>query len=79
MPIAQIVDGEALLSVVVASLVAGGGLTIAFSALVVCATRAAELRRSGHAVWAAALTVGATCAVLVCLGLVVFGLRVMIE
>jgi hypothetical protein len=75
----QIIDGDALLGVIVASVVAGGGLTIAFSTLIVCATRAAELRRRGNAVWATALTVIAVAAVLVCLGLVVFGLRVMVE
>ncbi len=77
--LAQIIDGEALLGVVAASVVAGGGGTIAFSTLIVCATRAAELRRTGHPVWATALTVIAVGAVLVCVGLVVFGLRVMVE
>jgi hypothetical protein len=77
--LAQLIDGEALLRVVIASLVAGGGLTIAFSTLVVFATRAAEMRRAGHRVWAAGLTAVSLVAVVVCVGLVAFGLHIMVS
>ena len=77
--VAQLIDGKALLSVVIASVVAGGGLTIAFSVMIVCVTRAAEQRRAGNPVWATALTVVAVLALLLCAGLVFFGLRLMIE
>ncbi len=77
--LAQIVDVEGLLGVVVASLAAGGGLTIAFSITIVCATRAAELRRAGSPIAAAVLTVLAVAALLLCFALVALGLRIMIE
>jgi hypothetical protein len=77
--LAQIVDVDALLGVVAASVAAGGGLTIAFSVTIVCATRAAELRRAGSHVFATVLTVLAVAAVLLCIGLVALGLRIMVE
>jgi hypothetical protein len=77
--LAQIVDVDALLSVVAASLAAGAGLTIAFSVTVVCATRAAELRRAGSRVWATVLSALAVAAVLLCVALVALGLRIMVE
>ena len=43
--IATIVDWEALLQVIVASLIAGIGATVAFSLAILGATRFAELRR----------------------------------
>jgi hypothetical protein len=45
---AQIVDTKALLSVIVASLVAGVGGAAAFSMVIVGATRFGELRREGR-------------------------------
>lgn len=78
-PVAEIIDGEALLSVVVAALVAGVGLTLMFSIALASASRAAELRRGGRRVGAAALGAVAVAGVLACLALVGFGLQVMIS
>lgn len=76
-PFAEIIDVEALGGVVVASLVAGGGLTVAFALVIVCSTRAAELRRAGSPIAAGALGAIAVLAVAGCLALVAFGIQVM--
>jgi hypothetical protein len=46
--------------------------------VIVCATRAAELRRAGSHVKASALGVAAFVAMLACGGLIAFGLHVMV-
>ena len=76
-PLAEIVDVEALASVVAASLIAGCGLSVAFALAIVCSTRAAELRRAGSSVAAAVLVAIAALAMLACLALVGFGIQVM--
>jgi len=43
-----IITGSTLLKLVVGALVAGLGVTVAFSLLIFCAERAATLRRSDH-------------------------------
>jgi hypothetical protein len=73
-PVAQIVDAGALVSVVVASLAAGTGLTAGFSIAIFTATRATELRRAGAAVGATVLGLIAVVAGLACLALVAFGI-----
>ena len=78
MPLAQVVEVDALLSVVVASLVAGLGLVLAFSLSLACATRASELRRDGRRAGAVMLASIAAVALLGCLALVAVGLHVMI-
>ncbi len=79
LPLAQIIDVEALGSVVLASLVAGLGLTVLFSILIFSATRAAESRREGGVLVPAVLGVVAVLALAGCLGLVAFGLYLMVS
>jgi hypothetical protein len=76
---AEIIDVSALGSVIVASLVAGAGLTTAFSVVIVCATRAAEARRSGSVAVSVAFGLLAAIAVLACAALIVFGISVMVS
>jgi hypothetical protein len=76
---AEIIDVSALGSVILASLIAGAGLTLAFSVVIVCTTRAAEARRAGSTVTSVAFGFGATLALLACVALVVFGLNVMVS
>jgi hypothetical protein len=78
-PFAEIVDVGALLSVVVASFVAGAGLTAAFSVVILCSTRAAERRRAGSRVAAVGLGTVAVVAGLACVALVAFGIQVMVS
>jgi hypothetical protein len=73
-PIAEIVDTGALVSVVLASLAGGAGLTAGFSTSIFTATRAAEHRRRGESVRAALLGMLAGAAGLACLALVAFGI-----
>lgn len=74
-----IVEVQALLEVVAAALVAGVGLTLLFSLVIYCATRAAELRRAGAGVGAWALGTLATAGTLACLAGVAAGILVMME
>jgi hypothetical protein len=76
---AEIIDVSALVSVIAASLIAGAGLTLAFSVVIVCTTRAAEARRSGSAVTSIAFGFGAALALLACVALVAFGINVMLS
>ncbi len=74
--VASIVDWQALLETVVASVVAGVGIAIAFSLAIYGATRFAEARRAGASlptVVAAALTVVAlgTCVAGITAGILV--------
>jgi len=63
-----------LLRVVISSVAAGIGVTVAFSTVIYCADRAAELRRDHRGGPAAALTVVGLVALAACIGLVVYGL-----
>ena len=74
---AAIIDTDALLSVIVASLVAGVGVTMTFSLVILAATRSAELRRDGGRAGAAALAALSMLGVLVCVAAVVFGIQIM--
>ena len=71
---AAALNARTLLSVVIASLVAGTGVTVAFSTVIYCADRASELRRVDRGGVAAALTVAGLVALAACIGLVVYGL-----
>ena len=73
-PIAQLVDVGALLSVIVASLVAGAGLVLAFSVAIFSATRAAELRRAGAMGGATLLALITIVASAACVAMVAFGI-----
>ncbi len=79
LPLADVVDAEALLSVVAASLVAGLGLTLLFSIAIASATRAAELRRDGRRTGAFALGALVVVGLLGCIALVAVGLEVMVS
>jgi hypothetical protein len=79
LPIAEVVDLGGLWNTVLASLVAGMGLTVAFSIAVLGAVRFQELRRAGQP-WAAAAfgALGAVGLLVVLAGIVV-GLAIMLE
>jgi hypothetical protein len=76
-PLGQIIDFNALGSVVVASLVAGVGLSAVFSLVVASATRAADLRRAGNLLGSTVLGLVAAIGVVGCLALVAFGIHLM--
>jgi hypothetical protein len=63
-----------LVNVVVSSLVAGIGVTVAFSTVIYCADRASELRRDQRGGAAAALTAAGVVALAACVALVAYGL-----
>jgi len=65
------------LNVVVSALVAGIGVTVAFSAVIYCVDRASELRRDQRSGAAAAMSAGGLVALAACLALVVYGLILM--
>ena len=72
-----VVELEALLDVVIASLLAGVGVTGMFALVIYSATRAAELQRDGA--WAGAGVMGliAVVGLLLCIAVVVFGIQLM--
>lgn len=75
--LATVVDGRALLETVIASLVAGVGVTVAFSLAILGAALFGDARRDGRevaAVGAASLTVVALAA---CGAAIAFGIVVM--
>jgi hypothetical protein len=77
-PLAEpIVDTQTLLEVVGYSLLAGIGLSIAFSFAILGATRFADLRRGGRPVGAGAYAALGTLGVLACAAAVVLGFVVM--
>jgi hypothetical protein len=71
---AATLDARTLLNVVVSALVAGIGVTVAFSTVIYCVDRASELRRGRKAGAAWAMSAGGVLALAVCVGLVVYGL-----
>ncbi len=71
---AAALTGRTLLNVVVGGLVAGIGVTVAFSTVIYCADRASELHRDHRATAAAAMTAAGLVALAACVGLVVYGL-----
>lgn len=75
--LAAIVDVEALLNVVLAALVTGVGVTVAFSLSILGATRALEAARDGRAVRAGAFTILATAGLAAVAVAVVIGIAVM--
>jgi hypothetical protein len=78
MPLAAIDWGQ-LGELVWASALAGIAVAIAFSALIVGATRASDERRAGHGAVAAAYTALAVLAAVVFAGGVVFGISVIVS
>jgi hypothetical protein len=71
---ATTLTGRTLLNVVVGGLVAGIGVTLAFSTVIYCSDRASELHRDQRQTAAAAMSAAGLVALAVCLGLVVYGL-----
>ena len=71
---ATALTGQTLLDVVSGGLVAGIGVTVAFSTVIYCADRASELHRDHREAAAAAMTAAGVVALAACLGLVVYGL-----
>ena len=63
-----------LLNVVVSALVAGVGVTVAFSTVIYCADRASELRREHRGAAAAVMTASGVVALAACVALDVYGL-----
>ena len=74
-----VVDTDALLKVIWASLAAGVGGTAAFSIAILGATRFADMRREGRAAEAGAFVVIAALGLGACLGAVALGLYVIID
>jgi hypothetical protein len=77
MSVATIVDTTALWQTIVGSLVAGIGVTLAFSIAVFGAARSIELGRDGHGATAAAFGALAAVALVAVGGAVVLGVIVM--
>jgi uncharacterized membrane protein len=75
--LAAIADTKALLQVVVASLVAGVGVAVAFSLVILGATRFVDLRRNERSLEAAAFGLLAALCLLASMAAVVIGLIVM--
>ena len=75
--VATVVETKDLLSTVVASLIAGVGITAAFSVLVFGVTRSADLARAERPALATASGVLAAIAALVVIGAIVLGIVVM--
>jgi hypothetical protein len=69
-----IITLSTLVKLVVGSLVAGLGVTVAFSLLIFCADRAITLRRSDQRTAAIAFQVASVVALLLVLGIVAYGL-----
>jgi hypothetical protein len=77
MPVGVVV--EALLEVVVASLVAGVGVMALFSLVIYFATRASEMRQSDAPVLAFVLGAVAVVGLVACLAVVAIGIHVMTQ
>lgn len=75
--IATVVDVDALLQVAAASLVAGVGLTTAFSFAILGGTRFVDMRRDGRSIEAGVYAVLASVGLVVWVGGIVFGVIVM--
>ena len=75
--LAELVDGDALLKVVVGSLGAGVGVTAIFSVAILGATRFADMRRDRRSAGAAAFGVVTVLALAGCVAALVAGLLLM--
>lgn len=78
-PAAKIVDWGQLLEVVEAGLIAGIGISIAFSLLILGAVRATEARSESRTVSMVLHGALAAFALAVCLGAIVFGVSTMLS
>jgi len=78
-PLAAIVEWDALLEVVVVSLVVGVGVTAVFSIAVLGAVRFVDFRRDGRPVEAAFFGLLSLVALAVSLAAIVYGMAVMVS
>jgi hypothetical protein len=76
---AAVIDGDALLQVIWVSILAGLGLTLAFSLAIASGARAGQARRSGAGVEAVAWYVCTCLCGLLCITAVVLGVIVMLS
>lgn len=72
--VGTIISGSTLLKLVVGALVAGLGVTLAFSALIYCVERAVALRRGDQRTAAAVFQAASALALLAVLAIVTYGL-----
>jgi hypothetical protein len=77
MPALAVVEVQALMQVVLAALLAGVGVTVLFSLVIYCTTRAAELQRDGAVIVATILGALALLGLVACVAGVAFGIQVM--
>ena len=77
--LATLIEWDALLQVIWASLAATVGVTLAFSLAIVGGTGFAESRRNGRPITAVAFGVLAAVALLACVAAVVLGIALMIS
>lgn len=75
-PIGTIISGSTLVKMVVGAVIAGLGVTLAFSLAIYCADRSMSLRREHHRTAAAIFQAGMVVAIGAVLGLIVYGLIV---
>lgn len=75
----QIVDVSQLLRVVVAALIAGIGVSIAFSLVIYGSVRASERRQAARPLAAGAHALVAALGLAACLGAIAFGITVMLS
>ena len=76
---APIITGDTVVKLVVGALVAGLGVTLAFSLLIYCADRAASLRREERRSAAAMYQAASVLALLAVAALVAYGLILMVS
>jgi len=76
---APIITGDTVVKLVVGALVAGLGVTLAFSLLIYCADRAASLRREERRSAAAVYQAASVLALLAVAALVAYGLILMVS
>jgi hypothetical protein len=74
---AEIIAASTVLKLVVAALVAGLGVTVAFSLLIYCAERTVAMRRLGQRAAAIMFQAASLLSLAVVLGLVTYGLILM--
>jgi hypothetical protein len=79
MSVSAIIDWDALLTVIWASVVAGVGVTAAFGFAILGATRAVELRRDGRPAEAAIFGVVGAAGGVTVIAAIVFGIVVLSE
>ena len=77
--LATIVDGATLLKLVVSALLAGVGVTSAFSLTIYGAARASDMRRRGQGLAAGVFGAIAVLGAAACTALVVYGIEVMVN